>query len=215
MNTIIQKTAVLGAFVGIIAFAAPVFAQSYNYSYDSSYQYPQASGTYYYGSPIVYQSGNITPTMLSYMPISMPSYQQQYQPSYAPQYQYPTQQLNGYPYHQTHQTMPQYQPMYYGGYGGIAPSSAFKEQSQYYPYTTTYRNPNSYPRYVYSEPSYDASYAYFSNYYTQYPSRIGQYTGNTDLFGTPLCNWGGGYNGYACDSDPSQPVYDPYTGTWY
>ena len=102
------------------------------------------------------------------------------------------------------------QPNYY-------PQQNYSQQNtqHYYPYTNTYRNANSYPMYNVSQPQYDPTYASFSNYYTQYPHKVGAYTGNTDLFGTPLCNWPGGYKGYDCGSDPSQPVYDPYSGTWY
>ena len=106
-------------------------------------------------------------------------------------------------------------PSQYGGYGSGYGTNPYASSQQYYPYSSTYQNADSYPRYAYSSPAYDPSYASFSGYYTNYPYSYGQYTGNSNLFGTPLCNWGGGYNGYACDRDPHQWVYDPYTSTWY
>jgi len=65
-----------------------------------------------------------------------------------------------------------------------------------------------------SRPDYDPHTASWSNYYTQYPQVPHNYTGDSDLYGYPLCNWQG-YGVAECNSDPNQWVYDPYSGTWY
>jgi hypothetical protein len=132
---------------------------------------------------------------------TQPYVQQSYSMPYIEQYYMPQ---NSYPSY----SYPSYN--YYPSQNNYS-----QQQNSYYPYSNTPRNANNYPRYVYSYPSYDSSYAWFSNYYTEYPHAVGTYNGNTDLFGSPLCDWPGGYRGYDCDRDPHQWVYDPYTGSWY
>jgi len=81
--------------------------------------------------------------------------------------------------------------------------------SQYVP---TYQ-----PNYTYSSQS---QYGYNQYGYAQQasayiPASYGYPTGDTDTFGSPLCIWPG-YDGRAsCDSNPRQPIYDPWTGRWY
>jgi|SRR3989344_4096772 len=71
-----------------------------------------------------------------------------------------------------------------------------------------------------SQSAYQPQYGYNQYGYTQQasayiPATSGYPTGDTDTFGSPLCMWAG-YDGRAsCDSNPRQPIYDPWTGRWY
>jgi hypothetical protein len=112
-----------------------------------------------------------------------------------------------YPYY----TMP-YSYDYYGMYGSY--------------YQPTYYQPVAYqPAYSYYQPSYSyyQPYQYYGSAYgyggygysAPSPYNRSSPTGDRDLWGHDLCYWEG-YDGRArCDFNPRQPVYDPYTGTWY
>lgn len=92
--------------------------------------------------------------------------------------------------------------------GGPGGSSAYKTYSPSYTYTAPYNQ----PQYGYNSYSYQPHYLPVqAGGYGGYP----QPTGNTDFFGKQLCNWGSDYQGYPCDQDPHQWIYDPYTGNWY
>src|SRR3989344_2979230 len=61
----------------------------------------------------------------------------------------------------------------------------------------------------------DYLYGYAQQASAYIPASYGYPTGDTDTFGSPLCIWPG-YDGRAsCDSNPRQPIYDPWTGRWY
>lgn len=94
-----------------------------------------------------------------------------------------------------------YADPYYGGYG--YDYSYYYSPYQYY-----------YPQYYYPSYSYD-SYGYSGGYSsTPTPYARSYPTGDTDFFGTQICYWEG-YGRADCGSNPRQPVYDIWTGTWY
>jgi hypothetical protein len=198
MKNFIKTGLTVLVFVAILGTGVPVFAQSYGYAQNYT---PIVQTISIPQNQLMYIPSNITQYMPSYMVPSYSSYGYT-QPSYnysQPSYNTPS-------YNTPSYTYPNY------GYGS---NPTYYDQYNYYPYTNTQKDPNSYPRYWPAHPEYDDSYAWFSNYYQDYPNTYGVYTGNTDLFGTPLCDWSSGYKGYDCSYDPHQWVYDPYTGTWY
>lgn len=197
---------VSGVALVLVLFATADVAGASTYYDPYQYSYGQVS---YAGTPIIINQGGdiyggIVSPSAGFTGLSYPGY------NYAQPVNYGT--TYGSSYGMNYGTSYGYPSSYgypnsYGSYGSPTGS--------YYPYSLNYQNANSYPSTVYSSVPYDRSYASWSGYYNQYPRNMGYYTGNTDLFGSPLCNWGGGYNGYPCDSDPRQMVYDPYTSTWY
>ncbi len=100
-----------------------------------------------------------------------------------------------------------YVPTYY-------PVQYYYPEYAYYSYPTAYYQPTYYvPEYV-SYPSYGYSGYSSYGYSTPSPSNWSYPTGDTDTFGYDICNWEG-YGRGRCDSNPRQPVYDHWTGTWY
>lgn len=95
---------------------------------------------------------------------------------------------------------------------GTTAQSPFNNYNSYQPYYQQYQpayfqpsynyyQPYSYPQYSYSQPSFG---------YGPQPM------GTQDLWGNNLCDWGGGYRGYACGGNhPAQWILDPYTGQYY
>lgn len=116
---------------------------------------------------------------------------------YAPQYtsnNYPMQNNYGYGAQQYN-----YTPISYShGYGG----------SSYQPYS--YYAPTSYQ-------PYGGYYGGGMNMYGQnVPYSYGYPTGDTvPLIGGPLCTFPDHPGRALCGSNPSQRIYDPWTGTWY
>jgi len=198
-----KKALISTALLSVLSSATPAFAQMYPgmnlpYStyYPSSYSYPSQSGYGSgYGSQNVYQVTNIPQNISipTYMTTSIPTYNTNTYPSY----QQP----------RTSQYTPQYQsapqPNFYYTYPPV-------NQVRYTP-SSSYQYGNGS---TYSYPTYDSSYAPYSNYYTQYPQQNLGYTGDRDALGTPLCDWQG-YGRSDCSFNPHQWVYDPYSGTWY
>lgn len=110
-----------------------------------------------------------------------------------------------------------YMPMVYVNYS-MPTYAYYPQQYSYYPYQPTqYYYPQ---QYSYNQPMQYSAYTPYSSYMpTSYstpgPWNASYRTGDTDTFGYELCNWDG-YQGRArCDSNPRQPVYDAWTGTWY
>ncbi len=108
---------------------------------------------------------------------------------------------------------------------GYSYDTSYGNSYAYYPtytygsYTPTYYAPQYYqPVSYYNYPSYPSSGYGTTNYgygSTPSPYNASYATGDTDTFGYALCNWEGYYGRARCDSNPRQPVYDHWTGTWY
>ncbi len=218
--------AATAAVIGVLFSAAPAFA---GYS-TPSYQYPSYS-------PQIVQT-NSYPTTYSNpsYSYSYPSYS--YTPSYSPTYA-PTMYNNYPPQNYSTYSQPSYGYNSHPSYNS-APSYGYNSQPAYSNYPSygnnSYPSYNNYPSYNYgntsynypsqnyysaqnygygpSRPDYDPHTAPWSNYYTMYPQVPHQYTGDSDAFGAPLCDWAG-YGRSDCSFDPHQWVYDPYSGTWY
>lgn len=124
-------------------------------------------------------------------------YAQYYQPQYyAPQYYQP----------QYYQPQPQYyqQPPYY------QPSSYY--QPQYYTVGQQVPNYSSFggSGFSYSANPSQGGYSGTPNPYLD----SGYFTGNYDAFQSPICYFPS-YGSADCGSDPRQPVYDVWSGTYY
>lgn len=201
------KTGVIsGAVLLIFLAATPALAQSHGYGdgYGTytptpSYSYSNYNSYGSYNSPTIVQMGRQSPSITSYM--NMPgrmsdmmrggNMQNTYQPQYS-QYQ-------------DQYSAPQYSPQY--------PHYSYQTPRSYtMPTYNTSQYPSRPPSYSY--PEYNSSYAPYSNYYTTYPQQNMGYTGDTNVFGSQLCNWQG-YGRSDCSFNPHQWVYDPYSGTWY
>ena len=132
-----------------------------------------------------------------------------YQPAYnANGMHYPSQMSFGQNYsgYQAQPAMNQRFNAKFLNYNYIAPMN-YAAMPQYQQQYQMPQNNYSYPQYSYqqySQPSY-GGYGY----------GYAQPTGNQDFWGNQLCDWGYDYQGYPCDRDPHQWIYDPYTGSWY
>lgn len=117
---------------------------------------------------------------------------------YQPVYQYPSSTYYGYDSYympQQYQSQQQYQSGH--GYGTSG--------SLLYPQSYSY-NGLRYDQPVYGNYSYAA----------MHPPQVSSYpTGDHDFFGNSLCRWSNYPTAAPCGSDPQQPIYDPYTQTWY
>ena len=218
MNTSRLITAIISTAV----FAAPLSAlASTNYMAPGTpvYGYPQGYSSPSYGSGYLtptYQQGYAQPSSY-YGQQYVPQYYQQPQTSYTmPQYNYGspyvyvqpinyqpfTQYVGGFGGQQQQQQQAQYAPASYGYGGGYGPNYGYG-----YPTVT-----NGY----YPQPSYGYSTGPYAGYYgaNNPPIDVGYYTGDHDTFGGAICYYAD-YGRADCGSNPRQPVYDAWTGTWY
>lgn len=121
-------------------------------------------------------------------------------------------------YYQPQYYQPQYQPIVY------QPSSYYAQPSSYYTYQPSSWGPA--PQYTPGQyvPNY-GSYGYgmtTGSYatpgaYSGTPNPYldtGYFTGNYDAFQSPICYFPS-YGSADCGSDPRQPVYDVWSGTYY
>lgn len=92
------------------------------------------------------------------------------------------------------------------------PSYAYQQQQQQQSGGYSYPG-SSYPLF-YPQSAYRyGRYGYPSYGSMMYPEQ-GYFTGDYDAFQSPICYFPS-YGRADCGSDPRQPVYDVWTGTWY
>lgn len=215
-----KKLQVLSVFAGALVLPIAAFGASYG-----GYGMGQGSGFY---TPSLYGSfGMYGMQQPSYTVINAPSIQQatyspflsqggygsgygsgsggygmgqygmQYQMPYQNMYQ-PTQYGSGYgQMYQPYQQQSQYQNQYQSGYGSN--------------YGTGYGGQYTVNGLTYSQPVYGNN-----SYAAMHPPQVSYApTGDYDFFGNPLCRFSDYPTTAPCGQDPQQPVYDPYTQTWY
>lgn len=148
------------------------------------------------------------------------AFAQYYQQYYQPQYQQPSYQYQQQPSYYT--AMPSmYASPYvtvnaYAGNGYGSPQyPSYYSQPDPYSYQYQYQPQQQYyqPQYQYQQQqqnSYRPSRSSASSYG---PGPVGQPTGDT-VWGNDMCYYPG-YGRAFCGFDPTQKIYDPWTGTWY
>jgi hypothetical protein len=177
------------SIAAVAAFALPLFANAQSYYYPPTYNYG-----YGQQQQQQQQQGGMYYSQPQY-PIVYQQPQQYYQPPQPNYYQYYQQPQ----YYQTSSYQPQYyQPTSWGS----APQYSI---GQYVPNTGSYGY--GLTTGSYAQPG---AYAGTPNPYLD----TGYFTGNYDAFQSPICYFPS-YGTADCGSDPREPVYDVWSGTYY